>query len=55
MDKLFDLEEELVLFFANNMDNFHYIGHIYHYAFFKNYQKQVLMYHVIIRWMYGKL
>ena len=39
MDKLFDLEEELVLFFASNMDNFHHIGHIYHHAFFEKLSK----------------
>lgn len=39
MDKLFDLEEELVLFFANNMDDFHHIGDIYHHAFFEKLSK----------------
>lgn len=39
IDELFDLEEELVLFFANNMDDFHHIGDIYHHAFFEKLSK----------------
>ena len=35
MDELFDLEEELVLFFANHIDRFHNIGLIYHHTFFE--------------------
>jgi len=35
MDELFDLEEELVLFFANHIASFGYIGQIYHHFFFK--------------------
>lgn len=39
IDELFDLEEELVLFFANHIDSFHYIGQIYHHAFFEKLSK----------------
>lgn len=34
MEKLFDLEEELVLFFAKHKDDFSYINHTYHHLFF---------------------
>lgn len=39
MDELFDLEEELMLFFANNIDSFGNIGYIYHHAFFEKLSK----------------
>ena len=39
MDELFDLEEELILFFANNIDSFGNIGYIYHHAFFEKLSK----------------
>ena len=39
MDELFDLEEELVLFFANYVDSFHNIGLIYHHSFFEKLSK----------------
>ena len=39
MDELFDLEEELILFFANNIDSIGNIGYIYHHAFFEQLSK----------------
>lgn len=39
MEELFDLEEELVLFFANHIDSFHNIGLIYHHTFFEKLSK----------------
>lgn len=39
MEELFDLEEELILFFANNINSFGNIGYIYHHAFFEKLSK----------------
>lgn len=38
-NELSDLEEELVLFFANHIDIFHNIGLIYHHTFFEKLSK----------------